>query len=285
MKAYTQVYHVTSELDLLEANIIEAQHYAERIIVKEAAHYWSGVPKPLFVTEAWNRFKKYKSVEIMVVPDDVYILDIPKKHTTPEEYLYGRTSLRENRNRTRTYGWDNVRDDVDYVIEADVDEIIDHKRFFHLDNVLRREDFLHVSIRYENRLRYMNRKLKRHDEYRVFNAHEPVMELNVKHRKRITIGQYIGWHFSSCFSSAEGLREKALSNCQEYGFQGVDNVQPLEEFQRMYDDRINMTTGNTPDKPLGGFSDLDVDLDDYPEFVAKHPELFPWDLVDIPSRK
>ena len=272
MTEISQVFHVCHELDLLEANIVEASHYAEKIYIKEAPIYWTGLPKPLYVKDNWKRFSKYKGVELIIIPESEYQTDF-----SVDDYRSARQTHRFNRDKTRTYGWDRVRDDVDYVIESDVDELIDHKRFYLLDKLLSSgEDYLHVSIRYENRLRYMNRKLKRHDEYRVFKASEPLMHLYLRGRKRTSLRDYIGWHFSSCFLSPEGLREKAIGGCHEYGWFGVDTIQPIEEFERMYKEEINMTTGQNKETKLGGFTDRDVDLDDYPIFVKENPNLFPW---------
>ena len=42
MTKVTEVIHVNHELDLLEAHIIEASEYADRIVIKEGECTWNG---------------------------------------------------------------------------------------------------------------------------------------------------------------------------------------------------------------------------------------------------
>lgn len=259
MTTVTEVIHVNHELDLLEAHIVEASHYADRIVIKEGECNWHGNPKPLHVTENWNRFKKYPKLEVMIIPADFF-----RKATN-------RTEMQLNENGTRHFGWKEVSNGADYVIECDVDEIIDHDKVNELYTLMETKEYLHISVRYANRLWYMNNKLNKHDQYRVFRTGEPEICLMPKGRARCRTSM-IGWHFSGCFDGS-GWERKYTDMHFLYGF-SVEEINAIDwaklRKEKLYVDKHRNL------KPLGGEHELVVDLKEYPEFVRHHPELFPW---------
>ncbi len=256
----TEAIHVNHELDLLEAHIIEASKYADRIVVKEGEANWNGKEKPLHVQNAWDRFKKYPKVELMVIPFDEFVVDPQNKK---EQCL--------NETKTRTYGWQDVSDSVDYVIESDVDEIIDVSLYPILLAEMEKDRYLHVCVTYLNHLWYMNNVLNKHREYRVFKTGEPEICLLPKHRDRTTITT-IGWHFFGCTSGEDWGRKYTDMNFI-YGF---DNDEIGDYDWNRFRETRTTVNGAREEVELQGTMLTKVNLSTYPDFVRDHPELFPW---------
>jgi len=259
MKVTTSI-HFNHELDLLEAQIVEASHYSERIVVKEGEANWKGEPKPLHATENWERFRKYPKAEVMIIPADEFV----KNPQTKKEMCLNET-------RTRTYGWKDVCDSVDYVIETDVDEIIDRHYFPTLQQHME-EGYLHIAVRYANFLWYMNNRVGKHKPYRVFKTGEPEICLLPKHRKRTMLSDYGGWHFSGCVAG-DGWERKYTDMNLIYGF--TNEEVNTYDWTRFREDRCYVDKHRNPVGLHGNILDS-VRLNDYPLFVAEHPELFPW---------
>ncbi len=255
-----EIIHFNFELDLLEAHIVEASHYADRIVVKEGEANWNGEEKPLHATDNWDRFRKYSKAEVMVIPASEFV----KKPQSKQE-------MSLNENRTRTYGWQDVSQDMDYVIECDVDEIIDRREFHVLEQRME-EGNLHVAMKYANHLWYMNNRLKWHTPYRVFKTGEPEICLNPKHRKRTGCGQGMGWHFSGCVLGAN-WGKKYTDMHLIYGF--TDDEISNINWNHFRKERIKLDR-NRDKVELEGNIITEVNLNEYPLFVAEHPELFPW---------
>jgi len=256
----TEVIHVNHELDMLEAHIIEASKYADRIVVKEGEANWHGHEKPLHVTDNWARFRKYSKAELMVIPFDEFVRD-PKD----------KKEMCLNEVRTRTYGWQDVSDSVEYVIETDVDEIIDCRVFSELESYMA-EGYLHIGLKYANFLWYMNNRLGRHRQYRVFKTGESEICLAPKGRKRTIFPMYVGWHFSGCFGG-EGWGRKYTDMNLIYGFtnEEIGNY----DWDKFRASRTHVDK-HREEVQLHGDILYEVNLAEYPEFVASRPELFPW---------
>jgi hypothetical protein len=256
----TEVIHFNHELDLLEAHIVEASHYADRIVIKEGEANWRGEEKPLHATENWDRFRKYSKAEVMVIPADEFFKNPQNKR-----------EMCLNENRTRTYGWQDVSDSVDYVIECDVDEIIDRRLAGQLFLLMSTGEYLHLAVKYQNFLWFMNNHLKRHTPYRVFKSGEAEICLNPKNRPR-TMTPMIGWHFSGCISGENwGRKYKDMNHI--YGFSEAEIGGIDWDVLRAKGKKLDR---NRDEVGLDGtFAEI-VYLDDYPMFVAHNPELFPW---------
>lgn len=248
------------ELELLEAHIAEASKYADRIVIKEGECNWNGVRKPTHVSDHWGRFAHYDNVEVMVIPEDAFFKN-------PKDIQ----EMRLNENGTRHYGWQEVSKDADYVIECDVDEILDHRRYQILFDLMKTREYLHIAPRYSNRIWYMNNKLKRHMPYRVFKTGEPEICLLPKHRPRTTTPE-IGWHFSGCLND-EGWERKYTDMNYIYGISGKE-IDKLD-WDKMRSEKLYIDKDRNY-KPLGGEPELDVNLSEYPDYVARNPHRFPW---------
>lgn len=259
MKVTTSV-HFNHELDLLEAQIVEASHYSDRIVVKEGEATWTGKEKPLHATENWDRFRKYEKAEVMVIPFDEFVQNPQSKK-----------EMCLNETKTRTWGWQDVSDSVDYVYETDVDEFIDRRRFHLLEPVME-EGYLHISLRYANHLWYMNNRLKSHTPYRIFKTGEPEINLTLKGRRRTSCGHNIGWHFSGCIGGEDWGR-KYTDMYQIYGY-SLEEIGAID-WDRFRRERIKLDRDRS-EIPLEGHIVESVDLEEYPLFVQQHPELFPW---------
>jgi hypothetical protein len=259
MKVTTSI-HFNHELDLLEAQIVEASHYSDRIVVKEGERNWRGEEKPLHATENWDRFRKYSKAEVMVIPADEFVRN-------PQD----KKEMCLNETKTRTYGWQNVSDSVDYVNECDVDEIIDRRKF-HILEPLMEEGYLHITMKYQNHLWYMNNRLKWHTPYRVFKTGEPEINLTLKGRKRIGCGQAMGWHFSGCIDG-ENWTKKYTDMHLIYGY-SAEEIGSID-FDRFREQKIKVDR-NRNEVPLEGDILTKINLDHYPLFVQQHPEQFPW---------
>lgn len=256
----TEVIHFNHELDLLEAHIVEASHYAQRIVVKEGECNWRGEDKPLNATENWTRFKKYDKAELMIIPGGEFHKNPGNKQ---EMYL--------NENRTRTYGWLDVSDDADYVIECDVDEIIDRNRYYILEDLMSSGEYLHIAVKQLNHLWYMNNKLRRHTPYRVFKTGEKEICLNPKGRHR-TGTDWIGWHFSGCIRGEDwGRKYKDMNHIYGFTDEEISDI----NWDRMRKERIKLDRDRNEVTLEGAISDV-VDLSQYPKFVAENPDMFPW---------
>jgi hypothetical protein len=263
MMEITQVVYFNHELDLLEANIVEAQEYAQRIIVKEAARDWNGNPKPLHATENWDRYKKYPKVEVMIIPDDQYPIARDK------------AAQRINENITRSYGWKEVSRGAQYVVSCDVDEIIDSRKWDMIEHHLKPGNLLHLGICYDVFNWYMNHQRRNPNKlYRIFKTGEPEIVLYPKGRVRHQMApeEIIGWHFSTCYEY-EGWEKKFTSMPYLYGLTPeklaeVDWAWCRENLKvPISDGKFRRQRGDTSPK---------VSLDYYPKFVRENHYLFPW---------
>lgn len=257
----TEVIHVNHELDLLEAHLVEASKYADRIVIKEGEANWHGHEKPLHVSDNWERFQKYPKAELMVIPAGEF-------HRDPQD----KKEMCLNETRTRTYGWQDVSDSVDYVIESDVDEIIHPQLYLELERLMWEDRYLHIGVKYRNYVWYMNNVLGKHTEYRIFKTGEPELCLMPKHRARTIHSEIVGWHFSGCILGEDWGKKYTDMNFI-YGFTNAEvnsyDWGRLRE-QSLYLDK------HREEIPLVGKVLTEVDLGTYPEFVRAHPELYPW---------
>ena len=259
----TVVVYFNHELDLLEANIVEAQEYAQRIIVKESARDWNGNPKPLHVTEHWDRFKKYTKAEIMVIPDECY----PKATNRAEQ--------RVNENITRSYGWLDVSRDARYVVSCDVDEIIDSRKWDMIEHHLMPGNLLHLGICYDVFNWFLNHQRNNPNKlYRIFKTGEPEICLYPKGRARhqMNPSEIVGWHFSTCYDYNDWYK-KFTSMPYLYGLEPeyldkVDWAWCRENLQvPISKGKFRRQRGNTLPE---------VKLDYYPKFIRENPGMFPW---------
>lgn len=259
MRVCTSI-HFNHELDLLEAQIVEASHYSDRIVVKEGELTWMGAEKPLHATENWDRFRKYEKAEVMVIPADEFVINPQNKK-----------EMCLNETKARTYGWQDVSDSVDYVNECDVDEIIDRRKFHVLEGLME-EGYLHIGMQYANHLWYMNNCLRWHEPYRIFKAGEPEINLTLKGRKRTGCGQGIGWHFSGCIGGEDwGRKYTDMYHIYGYSTEEIGTI----DFDHLRRERIKLDRDRS-EIPLEGSILEQVDLNEYPLFVQQRPELFPW---------
>lgn len=261
MKVTTSI-HFNHELDLLEALIVEASHYSDRIVVKEGENNWRGEEKPLHAAENWDRFKKYPKVELMTIPADEFVKNPKDKR-----------EMCLNETKTRTFGWQDVSDSVDYVIETDVDEIISKDYFSTLVKYME-EGYLHIGVRYINHLWYMNNNIGRFKPYRVFKTGEPEICLMPRGRKRLIIPgpDFGGWHFSGCISGEDWGRKYTDMNLI-YGYS--EEEIPKVDWDHLREHRLKLDR-DRGEVTLHGTILEEVNLKDYPQFVAERPELFPW---------
>lgn len=259
----TQVVYFNHEMDLLEANIVEAQEYAQRIIVKEAARDWNGNPKPLHATENWDRYKKYSKAEVMIIPDECY----PK--------ATDRTEQRVNETITRTYGWKDVSRGAQYVVSCDVDEIIDSRKWDMIEHHLRPGKLLHLGICYDVFNWHMNfQRPSPNKLYRIFKTGEPEMCVIPKGRVRHQMApeEIIGWHFSTCYDYP-GWEKKYTSMPYLYGLD-PEVLAKVDWDQHRAEGRVPYSNGTS--RRIKGETHSKISLDYYPKFVRDHHYLFPW---------
>jgi hypothetical protein len=152
-----------------------------------------------------------------------------------------------------------------------VDEIID-RRYFPILEQNMEEGYLHIALRYRNFLWYLNNRLGTHKTYRVFKTGEKEICLLPKGRARIMPPGYAGYHFSGCVGGDDWGRKYTDMNLI-YGFTN-DEIGNYD-WDRFRKERCNVDKHRN-ETELHGDILTEVQLDEYPEFIAANPELFPW---------
>ncbi len=263
MVEVTTVLYVNHELDLLEANIVEAQEYSQRVIIKESARDWNGNPKPLHVTGNWDRYKKYSKAEVMIIPDGQYPI------------ARDQASQRINENTTRSYGWKEISRGAQYVVSCDVDEIFDSRKWDMVEHHLKPGNLLHLGICLDVYNWYLNHKRNKPNcLYRIFKTGEPEIVLYPKGRVRHQMApeEIVGFHFSTCYEY-EDWYKKFTSMPYLYGLEPkyldkVDWAWCRENLQvPISKGKFRRQRGNTL---------TEMPRDYFPKFIKENPELFPW---------
>lgn len=267
----------THELDMLEAHMEEHQHFVDKFFIKESPFFWVGDEKPLIFTENQERFSRF-NYEIIVIPESFLDLSTPRSYPQEEKKKWYDVH-RYNIGKSREYKWDEIAAECDYVLYADVDEIIDSNRAHHLLDILETQEYQAVLTRLKQHSFWVNMPDgKTWDLYRVFRKDSPIIGYpKVYHR---TITPTIGWHFTNCYTP-EGIHEKWKGIRTLYGHQAKDVQTPEHVATRIANG----------DHPFFDVEDLRIAREENvkrvlpgtdwaPKFMRENPHLFPWYPTD-----
>ncbi len=277
-----EVIYFTHELDMLEAHLEEHQHFVDKFFIKESACLWSGPSKKLHFDENRDRFSRF-NIEPMVIPNSEFDLNIPAQFSK-KQFKHYHDIRRDNRTKSRTYRWDDIRRGCDWVMSMDCDEIIDSRQKDRFLSGLTSE-YEHVSVPLVQYQYYINMKGHGLNLWRVFRSDVP-HRMNVKGRPRRSIEVRIGGHYTNCYLSGEEIRTKALGILTHYGYSGVSEVPSAEDIELSLKARVNpfctYWTDGEISGTLGGrdtihllLGEITPDLDHAPKFMRDNPNLFP----------
>lgn len=271
-----EVIYFTHELDMLEAHLEEHANFVDKFYIKESPVLWTGVEKPLIFSDNLDRFSRF-NVEPMLIPKEEFNCEIPA--TFPEEeHKKWFDVRRSNRQRSRTYRWDDITSGSDYTLSTDADEIIDSRRAKGLLDLLPSREYEHIAIKLTQSQFWVNALGKKLAIYRVFRSDVPNRS-QVKGFPRTTT-PLIGWHFTNCYDP-EGIRTKTMGITTHYGICGVEQVPNVENIAKSLEENKNPFRRRW----AGGKLVKDVEeidkgkkegLDWAPKFMRENPELFPW---------
>ncbi len=274
-----EVIYFTHELNMLEAHLEEHQGFVDKFIIKESPVFWTGVEKPLLFSENRERFKKYNT-EVMVIPASEFQLDIPTQFPT-EDFKKWFDIRRNNRQRSRTYKWEELQAGYDWVFSMDADEIIDERQFPVLEAAMQ-ADKEHIAVKLRQSQYWVNTPGKTVTIYRVFRGDVPHRSY-VKGRPRTSTPE-IGWHFTNCFNDGEGLYNKAVGISTHYAYCGVNTIPSPEHLKSQLDKgdhpfRDRWSKGKVRQNP----KDITIkkvlsktDRDWAPKLMRSDPGMFPW---------
>lgn len=263
----TELITFCHELDLLEAHLVESQHIMNRIIVRESKVTYTGVEKPLYFKENESRFSKY-NIEYQEIPAEVFV-KIPFNYPKEEQKLWFATR-RNNREVSKTFGWNDTRRGANWIFVMDTDEIIDRNKFYMLEEAFR-SDFRYVILRLQTGRYFMNARGSKKEEYRICRG-DCDTHFVQKGLPRGTTPRVVGWHFTNCYLTAKEQYLKAQGIAQSIGF-SVESVPSVEEIQMDLDNLVEPFIK----KPMDWAEILSYkDLSWCPEYVRDNPERFPW---------
>lgn len=263
----TELITFCHELDLLEAHLTESQHFVDRIIIRESKVTYTGVEKPLYFKENESRFSKF-NIEYEEVPAEEF-QPIPFSYSAEEQRQWF-SVRRQNREKSKSYRWDDVRRNAKYVLVMDTDEIIDRNRYYLLEEAFS-ADPQYVLLRLQTGRYFMNARGSKKEEYRITRGDMPTHFLQKGH-PRGTTPTVVGWHFTNCYLTAEEHHLKAQGIAQSIGY-SIDTVPTVEEISRDIEAKIEPFIH----KPMDWAEILSYkDLSWCPEFVRNNPERFPW---------
>jgi hypothetical protein len=266
----TEVISFYNELDLLEAHLEEHKGLAERTVVVECRLGMSGLEKPCYFWDNRERFERF-NVEYSRLPDEF------------NERMGGAMSthmptFRANENRRRQWNH-NLDIKTPWVLNSDVDEIFDHKRF---DDWLPEleKDFQCIAVNLLEYQSQVNCRTGTKNSYRFYRADVPSTNLTAewkKKQRRTTLlvkdGQKdcIGWHFANCPSTALEMREKAQTRPWKYLVEEPEDVPSVEYFESLMGQQVSFM--NMPPHPMRKWK---VDpLEILPTWMAENIHLFP----------
>lgn len=263
----TELITFCHELDLLEAHLTESQHFIDRIIIRESRVTYTGWEKPLYFKENESRFSKF-NIEYEEIPPDAFEF-IPFSYPVEEQRKWFNTR-RQNREKSKSYGWDGVRKGADYVFVMDTDEIIDRNKFHMLEAAFLSKP-QYALLRLQTGRYFMNARGSKKEEYRITRGDMPTHFL-IKGQPRGTTPTVVGWHFTNCYLTAEEHHLKAQGIAQSIGY-SITTVPTVAEIER----DIKLKIEPFIHKPMDWAEILSYkDLSWCPEFVREHPERFPW---------
>lgn len=278
----TEAINFSHELSILEAHLEEHSSFIDRFIIKESPVLFTGTKHPLLFQENKERFSRF-SCEHIIVPSEEYT-PLPSK-IEEKDFNYWFNVRRQNRVKSKSYGWEDIRKDCDYVISSDADEIISSARVEILLDLLKNKEYEHVSIRVRQAQFWVNFKGKKRNIYRIHRGDLP-FRYSYKGRHR-TLTPNIGWHFSNCFKKAEDLRTKAIGISTHYGYDNLEEIPTAEDIESLLSLRKNpflykrkgrdlVTQHKTTEIPLKIAS-----KETLPKFIQENQEQFRWLSDDL----
>ena len=144
-----EIIHVTHEEDMLEAHLVEHENHVNKFFIKTCELSWNRIPIPPI---NWDRFKRF-NIEVIEVPESLFV-PMPDKSTSNRNDWF--KTMTANRTRSKKYRWSEAAEGCDYVLYADVDEIISRDKFGTIDSYLQGKELEFLSIRLVEHNQWMN---------------------------------------------------------------------------------------------------------------------------------
>lgn len=266
MKIVEMIYF-THELDMLEAHLEEHSQFVDKFVVKESPILWSGKPHPLVCTENADRFKRF-NMEIIVIPPEEYEYVAPS--FPPEEHKKWFDARRNNRNKAKTYKWEEIGKGFDWIFSFDCDEIISGEQWYKIEEILtNRPDLELANITLRQFNQWMNNRQKKRLLYRIFNAKGPFIG-NPRTHRRTPIGT-VGWHFTNMFDAA-GYKTKLEGICTHLGFNGYEKTPSVDDIDSLLENKKMVLSKKDPVHVIP----KEKIIKRFPKYIQRHPERFPW---------
>jgi hypothetical protein len=280
-----EVIQFSHELDMLEAHLDEHQNFVDKFFVKESAVWFSGTTKPLYLTDNLSRFKRF-NLEVIVIPADEFITNIPSS-IKDEEYRKWFQVRRNNRNKSRMYDWNHIKDGADYVFSTDTDEIIHRDLFSTLEDIMNGKEHKYIAITMKNHCYYVNSLGKRLRLYRVFREdveYDDTFIEDLKKDNSKIITPLVGGHFHNCFIDPSDLHKKYIGISTHIGFSGISDIPSVgcikASLEKGYNPSLTKWKDGEIVEPVEilvkNFFSKEEAESWVPRFMLENPEKFPW---------
>ena len=238
-RGITEVISVHNELDLLEAHLEEHKNLVQRTIISESRTDVAGRDKPLYVRDNLSRFDRF-DIELVEYPahlNDMMLPDIETHFQT----------IRTNDSKRKAWNHTQHNIDTTWVLNIDVDEILNQKHFDEwvpalLDGDYQKacismKQYMHqvdcVTLGFRPAWRFFRSELSK--EQMSASMHKKMKKL----RLRNADGGVIGWHFTNCAASAKEIWEKARTRPWLFSVERPEDVPGIEHFESLMGKQVS----------------------------------------------
>ncbi len=237
-RGITEVISVHNELDLLEAHLDEHQSLVQRTIISESRTDTAGSEKPLYVRDSLSRFDRF-DIELVEMPSHLNMPMLPDIET------HYRT-FRQNDQRRR--GWNHTQHNIDttWVLNIDLDEILDQKHFDEWAPALLDGDSQKACITMKQYMHQVDCKTSNRQAWRFWRSDLTEGQLSSAAHKQLKKcrllcddGSPIGWHFTNCAATAKEIWEKAKVRPWLFDVDRPEDVPGIEHFESLMGKQVH----------------------------------------------
>lgn len=254
---------ILDELELLEAHLETHKHFGWNTYICESQYTVSGFPKPMYFKDNETKFSRFEYTYVEI-PFQIY-----KKAEGPEQ---AKIFTRDNDWAKRHWLHNNIKIKTPWAMHNDVDEIFYPDEFGRWSFMLDQDyHWLHHSLQnYVGKVNFKNFYCPQ--VYRLYRPDRGLIGPKGCKRTGINNMKPIAWHFNSCFSTPEQLRNKALNRAWYYGLMSPLEVPDIEYFKFLMEEN--------KDKPFDPITRTEipgriVELSVLPKWMQNNIGLFP----------
>jgi hypothetical protein len=270
-RGITEIISFHNELDLLEAHLEEHKNLVQRTIIAESRTDVAGREKPLYARDNLSRFDRF-DIELVESPAH---LNEPMLPDTETHYR----TFRSNENARRTWNHTQHNINTTWVLNSDVDEILDPKHFDEWLPGLLDSDDQKACIFLRQYMHQVDCRAGHQNAWRFFRSDLSPEQIRAGAHKKVkkrrlhsaTDGGMIGWHFTNCAATAKDIWEKAKVRPWLFKVDRPEDVPGIEHFESLMGKQVYFM--KYPARPLPRWRKEDPK--NLPVWMAANLDKFP----------